>query len=246
MNPASSMPAAEKQTAEARYAPILYLSTLTPAASAARGFTPTATNLRPTVVLRVMIHAVVTNAKANQTLAGSPRNWACEMVCMTVGTSTGTLPVNERAQPISSALTASVATSGVIATREMSAPLTIPTIPPTQTVKMTARTMELNANPVLAITMPAIETIPIADMSSPRCWMTSVWPVATIARIPAKGSMARIEPRVIVPGAMMELHTKSRISPTQIHENSSTAGSRAGFAFDFDLEGSRNSDMTSA
>src|SRR6266702_1828936 len=246
MNPASSTPAAEKHTAEARYAPILYFSTLTPAASAARGFTPTAMNMRPTVILRVMIHAVVTNANANQTLAGSPRNCACEMVWMVVGTSTGTLPVNERAQPISSALTASVATSGVIATREMSAPLMIPTIPPTQTVNMTARTTELNANPVLAMTMPASETMPMADMSSPRCWMTSVCPVATIARMPANGSMARIEPRVIVPGATMELHTKSRISPTQIHENSSSAGSRVGFAFDFDVEGSRNSDITSA
>src|SRR5258708_36628787 len=101
MNPASSMPAAQKQTADARYAPILYFSTATPAASAARGFTPTATNLRPTVVLRVMIHAVVTNARANQTLAGSPRHWACERVGMTAGTSTGTLPVNERAQTLS-------------------------------------------------------------------------------------------------------------------------------------------------
>src|SRR5258708_11768805 len=183
MNPASSMPAAQKQTADARYAPILYFSTATPATSAARGFTPTATNLRPTVVLRVMTHAVVTNARANQTLAGSPRNWACEMVCMTVGTSTGTLPVNERAQPISSALTASVATSGVIATLEMSAPLMIPTIPPMQTVKMTARTMELNAKPVLTMTMPASETIPIANMSTPPSWRTNVSPVAPTASI---------------------------------------------------------------
>src|SRR5260370_30367187 len=144
------MPAAQKQTADARYAPILYFSTATPAASAARGFTPTATNLRATVVLRVMIHAVVTNARANQTLAGSPRNWAWEMVCMTVGTSTGTLPVNERAQPISSALTASVATSGEIATLEISAPFMIPTITPTQMENKTASTMQCNPHPVLS------------------------------------------------------------------------------------------------
>ena len=63
-----------------------------PGGFAARGLTPTATNRRPIAVLRVMNHAVTTKAKANSTLAGRPMNWACEIVCMTVGTLTGTAP----------------------------------------------------------------------------------------------------------------------------------------------------------
>jgi hypothetical protein len=121
--------------------------------------------------------------------------------------------------PVSNALTPRVATSGVIPSCVIASPLTRPeTMHATATRPSAVGSFDSLPLGYLVTMIVASVIIPATERSSPRCWMTSVWPIAAIARIAANGSVESRALRLSLPGASSGLTRNSNAVATQIAE----------------------------
>ena len=150
----------------------------------------------------------------------------CEKAVRAGGADIGLPPEIVRTAPSRMALVASVATMGMMFTRATSTPFSAPMASARSRVAGAATSMEPVMKPIFASSSPAIDIVPAIDMSSPRCWITMVWPTATMARMAAKGSIEAIAAGRTVPGATTALTAKSAAVPSQIHANSFPARRR--------------------
>src|SRR3954468_3145567 len=122
--------------------------------------------------------------------------------------------------PTSTAFIPSVATSEVIPRRVTSRPLSSPAARPTPSTTTRPRASLPGSPPGTTVTSTTpSEKVPGTDRSRPPCWMTRVWPMAAMARIPAKGSIACSALLESEPCATIGLTAKSRIVAVQIGPN---------------------------
>ncbi len=125
--------------------------------------------------------------------------------------------------PCNSALTPSVATSGVIEKYVMAMPLTSPEA--MQASRITPIAFQSRSSCPSGIRVTRIDDsviIPGTERSRPRCWMTSVWPMPAIARMAANGSIESKALRLTLPLASSGLTANSTAVATQIAENRGT------------------------
>ena len=112
---------------------------------------------------------------------------------------------------VSRVLVPSVATIGLSPRTATSTPLAIPAARTTTRANSTApSSRSVWPWAVCVVMTTTTETAPATDRSMPACWMTSVWPRATIARTEANGSMPSRAPRLTLLDANTALHTNSR------------------------------------
>ena len=114
----------------------------------------------------------------------------------------------------------SVATSGVIPSWVTARPLIVPEATQASTTSPIAAGSLLSAPFGYFVTMIVVSVIiPGTDRSRPRCWITSVWPIAAIARIAANGSIERSAVLLTLPVASSGLTAKRSAVASQIERN---------------------------
>ena len=124
-----------------------------------------------------------------------------------------------RTTPVRSAFTPSVATSGVTPSQVIAMPLTRPDATQARTTIPSAPHSRLSLPFGNLVTMIVVRVIiPATERSRPRCWTTSVWPIAAVARIAANGSVERSALPPTLPEASSGLTAKSSAVATQIAE----------------------------
>ena len=105
----------------------------------------------------------------------------------------------------------SVVTIGVMPTRLTSTPLSVPATSAASTAsRIASGSLPLSPLGTDAMRTTVSEIIPGTDRSMPPCWMTRVWPTATIARMAAKGSMPSSELWLRLCGWTISLTMNSR------------------------------------
>ena len=116
-------------------------------------------------------------------------------------------------------MTPSVATSGVTPSQVIAMPLTRPEATQARTTSPSAPHSRLSLPFGNLVTMIVVRVIiPATERSRPRCWTTSVWPIAAVARIAANGSVERSALPLTLPEASSGLTAKSSAVATQIAE----------------------------
>src|SRR3954470_891758 len=202
------------------YVDTSYARTRTPAACAAAGLAPTATKRRPTIVARIVPATSRIATTAMITTFGMPSVFSRAKRARAGGAAAVEAPlVIWKTTPCSSALTPSVATSGVILNHVTATPLISPEATQASRIRAKASGRRSSWPFGTLVTMIVVNVIiPGTERSSPRCWITSVWPMPAIARMAANGSMESRALWLTLPGASRGLTANSTAVATQMAE----------------------------